>query len=126
MYVLKNEYPRGEALTLGVSGGTEVFRVEIDGEQYEFTYESGIVTVDGSSIKDLITGGHTVKVYTAKGRLQTEFSVTAGSDFRDEDIEEISYTFLYIDLAVFLTAGVGFAVVTVILKYKNSGGRRKK
>lgn len=126
VYVLKNEYPRGEALTLGVSGGTEVFRVEIDGEQYEFTYESGIVTVDGSSLKDLITGGHTVKVYTAKGRLQTEFSVTAGSDFRDEDIEEISYTFLYIDLAVFLTAGVGFAVVTVILKYKNSGGRRKK
>ena len=126
VYVLKNEYPRGEALTLGVSGGTEVFRVEIDGEQYEFTYESGIVTVDGSSLKDLITGGHTVKVYTAKGRLQTEFSVTAGSDFRDEDIEEISYTFLYIDLAVFITAGAGFAVVTVILKYKNSGGRRKK
>ena len=59
VYVLKNEYPRGEALTLGVSDGTEVFRVEIDGEQYEFTFEGGIVTVDGNSLKDLITGGQT-------------------------------------------------------------------
>ncbi len=126
LYVLKNEYSRDESLTLGVSGTAEVFRVEIDGEQCEFTFEGGLVTVDGSSLKDLITGRHTVKVYTANGRLQTEFSVTGGNDFRDEDIDEISYTFFYIDLALFVTAGVGFAVVTVILKYKNSGGRRKK
>lgn len=117
---IKDGYARNEALTLRVSGGVEVYRVEIDGVQCDFTRDGDVITLSADCLAGLVKGGHVVKAYTAKGRPQTEFSVIAANDFRSEDTEAVSYTFLYIDLAIFGAAAVGFAVISVILKLRRN------
>lgn len=116
---VKNGYSREEALTLSISGGVEVYGLEIDGKPCEFTRNGDIITVAAGNLSNLMTGAHTVKAYTAKGRPQTEFSVVTENDYRNDDIEEVSYTFLYIDLAIFAAAGIGFAVISIILKRRS-------
>lgn len=115
---VKDGYARDEALTLDISGSADVYRVEIDGAHCEFVRDGNLITVAAENIKDLLSGTHTIKVYTDKGRPQTEFSIVTQNDFRSNDIEEISYTFLYIDMAIFAAAGIGFAVISIILKRK--------
>ena len=116
LYLSKEEYSRADSLTFGVSDGAEVYGVEIDGKRYDFKRDGELITVEAGNLSEFMTGTHVVKAYTSKGRPQAEFSVVTENDFRNEDIEEISYTFLYIDMAIFAAAGVGFAVISIILK----------
>lgn len=116
---LKDSYARGEELTLSVSGGVEVYKVFVNGKECEFGQSNGVVTVSSDYIKDLAGGNHTVKVYTANGRPQTEFTLKVKADFRDQDTEAVTYTFLYIDVAVFAVLIVGYIVFSIVLKRKS-------
>lgn len=119
VFTMKDGYSRSEALTLGISEGVEVYGVEIDGKKCDgVTFENGVITVAAENLSALMSGAHTVKAYTSKGRPQAEFSIVAGSDFRDADIEAVSYTFLYIDIAIFAAIAIGYAVFSIIAKRK--------
>ena len=116
----KSEYSRGESLTFTLSEAVEVEKLEINGKVTEFTVEGNVITVSAESVKNLIGGEHTVKAYTSKGRPELKISVTGPEDFREDEIEIISHTFFYIDIAVFGAAIVAYAVVAVIKKCKKN------
>ena len=116
----KSEYSRGESLTFTLSEAVEVEKLEINGKVTEFTVEGNVITVSAESVKNLIGGEHTVKAYTSKGRPELKISVIGPEDFREDEIEIISHTFFYIDIAVFSAAIVAYAVVAVIKKCKKN------
>lgn len=115
---LKGEYRKGDTLTLAVSGGAEVYKVEINGKACSFTKADSVITVDAEQLKSLTGGTHTVKVYTAKGRPSASFTLLGLDDFREEEVEIISHTFFYIDIAIFATLIIAYAAFVVIRKFR--------
>lgn len=119
---LKDGYTRGDKLTLAVSDGAEVSRLEINGEAVEFTLENGVITVSAEHIRNLVSGEHTIKAYTTKGRPSLTISISGPQDYREEEIEIISHTFFYIDIAIFGAAIAAYVAFTVAKKL----AKRKK
>lgn len=113
---LKDEYLKGDVLSFAVSGGVEVYKIEINGKEFPFERSGDTITV---AIDGLIGGTHTVKAYTAKGRPYASFTVSGEEDFREDEIELISHTFFYIDIAIFAALILAYVAFTVIRRYKS-------
>ena len=105
-----------------MSDGAEVSRLEINGEAVEFTLENGVRTVSAEHIRNLVSGEHTIKAYTTKGRPSLTISISGPQDYREEEIEIISHTFFYIDIAIFGAAIAAYVAFTVAKKL----AKRKK
>lgn len=118
----KTEYERGEDLIFTVTDGVEINKLEIDGVSTEFICQGNVITVSVENIKNLVSGEHSVKVYTSKGRPSFKFSLAGLEDYREEEIIPISHVFFYIDIAIFSAAIVAYITVTIVKKCKKRKG----
>lgn len=118
----KTEYERGEDLIFTVTDGVEINKLEIDGVSTEFICQDNVITVSVENIKNLVSGEHSVKVYTSKGRPSLKFSLAGLEDYREEEIIPISHVFFYIDIAIFSAAIVAYITVTIVKKCKKRKG----
>ena len=117
----KSGFEKGEDVSFKVSGNVTVTRLEINGAEYEFAVNGDVITLSAEAIKNLTGGKHTVKAYTSLGRPTASFDYSGLPDFREEEVQPVSRTFLWVDLAVFgvLIAGyVGFTVFNKMRKNK--------
>lgn len=100
----------------------EINKLEIDGVSTEFICQDNVITVSVENIKNLVSGEHSVKVYTSKGRPSLKFSLAGLEDYREEEIIPISHVFFYIDIAIFSAAIVAYITVTIVKKCKKRKG----
>lgn len=113
----RDSFKRGEGIALTVGAGATVGRVEVDGRSVEYTLgDGGRILIAASEIESLIGGTHEVKVYTSKGRPAASFEFIGAEEYRDEEVELISHTFFYIDIAIFATLILGYAAFAVTKK----------
>lgn len=123
MSALKEEFSKGEALVLALTDGVELYKIEIDGKQVEFSLNSYYATVSADALSAFVGGSHTVKAYTSMGRPTVSVNILSPEDYREEEIEIISHTFFYIDMAIFGTAIVAYAAFASVKKFKKTRGK---
>lgn len=112
------KYYRDNDVTLELSGNVKVLKLLIDGKECEFKQEDGAVIISASQISSLSTGKHDVKLYTDKGRPETTITVSELVETVTEPVVKASHVFLWVDLAIFLGAIIGYTAFTVISKRK--------
>ncbi len=119
----REEFSREEDLSFTISGGAEVYKVEINGREYAYALEGNTITVSAEALKNLTSGTHVIRVYTSEGRPKAEFSLAGLPDYREETVEPVSHVFFWVDIAVFASLIAGYAVFTIVKKYgkKNKG-----
>lgn len=115
---VSEEVARGENVSFTVSGNPEIYKVEINGEQTEFTLKEGVITVSGEALKNLTGGTHSIKAYTSNGRPTADFRLNSLPDFTEEEVTVISRTFFWIDIAIFATLIICYVTYTVIKKVR--------
>lgn len=122
---VREEFSRGEDISFTLSGGAEVYKVEIDGREYGYETDGNVITVSAEALKNLTGGTHVIKVYTSAGRPAASFGFAGLPDYREDAVEAVSHTFFWIDIAVFASLIAGYAVFTAVRKYKKIKGVKK-
>lgn len=120
MSALKEDFSKGEEVVLALTDGIELYKIEIDGREVEFALNSYYATISADALSDFTGGSHTVKAYTSMGRPTVSVNILSPEDFREEEIEIISHTFFYIDMAIFGTAIAAYAAFTVFKKVRKA------
>lgn len=120
MSAIKEEYPKGEEIVLAVTDGVELYKIEIDGKEVEFTLNAYQVIVSAEALSGFTGGNHTVKAYTSMGRPTVTINILSPEDYREEEIEIISHTFFYVDMAIFGTAIVAYAAFAIFKKVRKT------
>lgn len=113
------KFYRGEEMAIELGGAT-VSKLLVDGKECAFSLQGGKVIIAPEVSGTLSTGKHVVKLYTDKGRPEVSITVSEPVETVTEPIVQATHVFLWIDLAIFGTAIVGYIVYSVISK------RRKK
>ena len=116
----KEEFTKGENVSFKVNGSVSVTKLEINGDEYAFTADGGVITLSSEALKNLTGGTHTVKAYTSLGRPTASFDYAGLPDYRAETVEAVSHVFLWVDFAVFATLIVGYAAFTVYKKLRKN------
>lgn len=123
MLAEKEEFSKGEELVLALTDGVELYKIEVDGREVEFTRNGHYATVSAVELCNVTGGSHVVKAYTSMGRPAVTVTILSPADFREEEIEIISHTFFYIDMAIFGSAIVAYVVFTVVKKFKKTDNK---
>ncbi len=112
------KYYKDNDVTLELSGNVTVHKLLIDGKECAFTQTDDAVLISSQEISALSTGKHSVKLYTDKGRPETSITVSETVETITEPEVKASHVFLWIDLAIFLSAIVGYTAYSIISKRK--------
>lgn len=112
------KYYRNDEVTLELSGSVTVEKLLIDGKECGFTQTGELIKISADATNALTTGSHTVKLYTNKGRPETTIQVSEIVETITEPAVKASHVFLWIDLAIFLSAIIGYATFSIISKRK--------
>ncbi len=113
-----DKYYNDDDVLIELSGNANVKKILIDGKEVTFTQEGGKVTIPAEQINTLSTGSHNVKLYTDKGRPETSITVSERVETITEPVQRESHVFLWIDLAIFASAIIGYVTYSVISKRK--------
>lgn len=120
MKAFKEEFSKGEEIVLALTDGVEIYRIEIDGKEVEFTLNSYHVTVSADALSDFIGGSHTIKAYTSMGRPTVTVNIQSPEDFKEDEVEIISHTFFYIDMVIFGAAIALYLIFAVVKKIRRT------
>lgn len=112
------KYYRHNDVTLELSGNVTVHKLLIDGKECAFTQSDGRVVISSTEISSLTTGKHTVKLYTNKGRPEATINVSEMVETVSEPVVKASHMWLWIDVAIFGTAIIGYVAYSIISKSK--------
>ena len=112
------KYYRDDDVTLELSGNVKVHKLLIDGNECNFTQTEDRVVISSKETASLTTGSHKVKLYTDKGRPETTITVSEIVETVTEPAVKANRVFLWIDLAIFLSAIVGYTAFSIISKRK--------
>ncbi|MDE6442668.1 MAG: hypothetical protein K2L12_07970 [Clostridia bacterium] len=112
------KYYRDDEVTLELSGNIKVHKLLIDGKECKFTQQEDAVKISSEEIGSLSTGSHNVKLYTDKGRPETTINVSEKVETVSEPVIKSTHVWLWIDLAIFLSAIIGYVAFSVISKRK--------
>lgn len=113
-----DKYYRTDDVTLELSGNIKVNKLLIDGKECAFNQTGNSVKISSEVISELSTGNHSVKLYTDKGRPETTITVSEKVETVSEPVVKATHVFLWIDLAIFLSAIAGYTAYSVISKRK--------
>ena len=111
-----DKYYVGNDVTIEVSGGAKVEKLLIDGEEFSYEQTGGKVVIKSSALSGLPLGSHSVKLYTDKGRPETSINISEAVETLTEPPEKI--IFLWVDLAIFGAAIVGYITYTIVKKVR--------
>lgn len=115
-------YQRGDRIALTLSEGVEVYKIELDGEECDFSLSGNIIYLSSEVTEQMIGGEHTLTAYTSQGRPSVQITLKGLSDSIWSEIEEISYVFFFIDMSIFgalVLAYVVFIIIKKVRKTKN-------
>jgi len=115
-----DKYYRTDDVTIELSGNVKVNKLLIDGKECAFTQTDDRVVIAQEQIGALSTGKHTVKLFTDKGRPETSINVSEKVETISEPVIKSTHMWLWIDVAIFGSAIIGYIAFSVISK------RRKK
>lgn len=113
------KYYKGNDVTLELSENVKVHKLFIDEKEYAFTQSEDRVVIPSDEISALTTGEHSVKLYTDKGRPQTKITLSETVETVSEPVVNSSHVWLWIDIAIFASAIIGYVTFFVISKRKN-------
>lgn len=112
------KYYRDNDVTLELSGNITVNKLLIDGKECAFTQTEDRVVISAEEVASLSTGSHKVKLYTDKGRPETTITVSEIVETVTEPVVKSTRIWLWIDLAIFLSAIIGYTAFSIISKRK--------
>lgn len=116
-----DKYYKDGDITLELGGNVTVERLFIDGNELapaDYKQENGKIIISAATAGTLTTGKHTVKLYTDKGRPEVSINVSEKVETIAEPAEQATHVFLWIDLAIFGAAILGYAAYSVIKRIK--------
>ena len=113
-----DKYYRNNDVTLELSGNVTVHKLMIDGKECTFTQTGEKVVISSEQISSLSIGKHSVKLYTAKGRPETTINVAEMVETIIEPEVKSNHLWLWIDIAIFGSAIVGYVAFNVISKLR--------
>lgn len=118
-----DNYYAGSEITLELGGGATAAKLFIDGKELvkdvDFTQNGGKIVISAGAAGALSIGKHTVKLYTDKGRPETSITVSEKVETVTEPEVTSAHVFLWVDLAIFGAAIIGYLTFSII-------GKRKK
>ena len=113
------KYYRNNDVTIELSSASvTVHKLLIDGKVFEFTQTADRVVISSKQISTLSIGKHSVKLYTDKGRPETTFNLSETVETVTEPAVKSTHMWLWIDVAIFLSAIVGYVAFSIISKRK--------
>lgn len=113
-----DKYYRDNDVTLELSGSVKVHKILIDGNECGFTQTEDRVVISAEETASLSMGSHKIKLYTDKGRPETTITVSEIVETVNEPAVKATRIFLWVDLAIFLSAILGYTAFSIISKRK--------
>lgn len=116
-----DKYYKDGDITLELGGSVTVEKLLIDGKELskdDYTQDGGKIIISARAAGELATGKHTVKLYTNKGRPEVAINVSEKVETVTEPEEKSNHVFLWVDLAIFGSAILGYAAYSVIKKVR--------
>jgi len=114
----KQDFSRGDSISFTVSGSSEVYKLEINGTEREFTLEGNVITVAAEALKDLTGGTYVAKAYTANGRPTASFGFAGLPDFQEAEVEAVNRVFFWVDIAIFGALIIGYVAFSIVKRCK--------
>ncbi len=114
-----DSYQRGDEIALTLSDVVEVYKLELDGKQCDFSLSGNIIYLSSDVTAELVSGEHTLTAYTSQGRPTVQITMEGLPDSIWTEIEEISYVFFFIDMSIFgalILAYVAFIIIKKVRK----------
>lgn len=112
------KYYRNNDVTLELSATVTVSKLFIDGKEVEFKQMGDKVVISSTEVGNLSIGKHRVKLYTDKGRPEATINVSEMVETISEPEVESNHMWLWIDVAIFAAAIVGYLGFSIISKRK--------
>ena len=113
-----DKYYRTDDVTLELSGNIKVNKILIDGKECAFKQTESKIVISSEEVSSLSTGSHSVKLYTDKGRPETTINVSELVETVSDPVVKSTHVWLWIDIAIFLGAIIGYTAFSVISKRK--------
>lgn len=120
----KTEFKNTDSLVFYLDGTQHIQRVYLDNialDDYEFIDQRLILPQDYSM--HLVSGSHTITVYTDLGRPTFEFSISEVFDGIIEEENVANHVFFYVDISLFAVVIIAYVAFT-IYKRKKKGGKK--
>lgn len=111
-------YQRGDDIALSLSEVVDVYKIELDGKECDFSLSGNIIYLSSEVTAQLISGEHTLTAYTSQGRPTVQITINGLSDSIWTEIEEISYVFFFIDMSIFGALILAYVVFIIIKKVR--------
>ena len=112
------KYYRNNDVTLELSAIVTVNKLLLDGKECEFTQTDDRVVISSEQISSLTTGKHSIKLFTDKGRPELSITVSEMVETITEPVEKSTHMWLWIDIAIFAAAIIGYVTFSVLSKRK--------
>ena len=112
------KYYRNNDVTLELSASVTVHKLLIDGKECPFTQTEDRVVISAEQISSLSIGKHSVKLFTDKGRPETTINVSEMVETITEPEVKSTHVWLWIDVAIFLSAIIGYVTFSILSKRK--------
>ncbi len=113
-----SKYYKDNDVTIILSSTASVKKLQIDGKDCTFTQSGSRVVITSEEIAGLATGNHTVKLYTDKGRPETSINISESVETLTEPVEKVTHVFLWVDLAIFGAAILGYAAFAIVKRVR--------
>lgn len=115
----KSEYANTEEISFSVLGAERIKAVYLDGSLIEdYRIEKNTIILTDSLTDSLVNGSHTITVYTEMGRPSQSFSISEPYNIDTSDTVQANHIFFYVDIAIFASLILGYAVITIYKKRK--------
>ena len=112
------KYYSNNDVTLELSAVVKVNKLLLDGKECAFTQTDDRVVISAEQISSLTTGKHIVKLFTDKGRPEVSITVSEMVETITEPVEKSTQIWLWIDVAIFAAAIIGYVTFSVLSKRK--------
>ncbi|MCM1131081.1 MAG: glycoside hydrolase family 32 protein [Roseburia sp.] len=122
----KTEFSSTDTVFFTVEGASQIKEVYVDGILVKnYTLENNALSLSNELISSLVSGSHTVTIYTENGRPSQKFSIVEVIENLPEDTTKANHIFFFVDISIFLTIILGYVGFTVYKKYRKDKGGKK-
>ncbi len=123
---LNQEYMNTDQVIFKVEDLNEIRDVFMDGKRIEeYQFKNNQITLSEELVLSLVSGTHTIQIYTDNGRPSSTFTIVEQPIIVPEQGPSANHIFFYVDISIFIFFILGYISFTVYKKRRGKKGGNK-
>ncbi|MDE6655999.1 MAG: glycoside hydrolase family 32 protein [Anaeroplasmataceae bacterium] len=122
----KTEFSNEDQVSFTIEGASEIKGVYVDGRLVnDYVLENNVLTLSNELVSSLVSGSHSVTVYTEKGRPSHDFKIVEVFANSTDETVKANHIFFFVDISIFAAVILGYVAFTLYKKNKKNKGGKK-